>query len=335
MNTPSTSRSSGHRDAADPLRSSLVARRCAISTRGDLVADRDPAEQQAEARVGGGVEDVARDDDERLPQRLARHQQPREARGRSGRRSRTRSSGRASGRGAVRSAASGRFPPWKRAAMLVNGRSAGVRSAAIAALVAAARVRVLVAGVAARGRCGGVEQAKPRKDVNLGPGAARDRRLADAARAAEPRRRAATGPTPAAAASGPRGSALIRDLRRKDHLPQAGRRRPRLERRRSTKGDIREALDLVGKKRTLGLVTPRETGGGAGHDADVVRSEARSTRTGPCCSTGSSTAPATPAWFQPDGLHLTFDGAEAMAPAQAAAQAPAAAALTGADVRLS
>ena len=44
--------------------------------RRDLVADRDPAEQQAEARVGGGVEDVAGEDDERLPDRRPRHQHP-------------------------------------------------------------------------------------------------------------------------------------------------------------------------------------------------------------------------------------------------------------------
>ena len=68
----------GHGQAADPLPPSFVVRP-ADQDGGDLVADRDAAEQQAEAGIRGGVEDVARDDDERLPQRLSRHQQPREA----------------------------------------------------------------------------------------------------------------------------------------------------------------------------------------------------------------------------------------------------------------
>jgi len=44
--------------------------------RGDLVGQGDRREQQAEARIRGGVEDVAGDDDERLPQALLRHQHP-------------------------------------------------------------------------------------------------------------------------------------------------------------------------------------------------------------------------------------------------------------------
>ena len=44
----------------------------------ELADDRDRRQQQAEARVGGRVEDVARREDEHLPQRLTRHQRPRD-----------------------------------------------------------------------------------------------------------------------------------------------------------------------------------------------------------------------------------------------------------------
>ena len=95
-----------------------------------------------------------------------------------------------------------------------------------------------------------------------------------------------------------------------------------------SKGDIRKALDIVGKKRTLGLVTPRETGGVSGHDADVVRSQARKHKNRTVLLDWVEYSAGHPAWFQPDGLHLTFDGAAAMArTAREAAQAPHAAAL--------
>ena len=80
-----------------------------------------------------------------------------------------------------------------------------------------------------------------------------------------------------------------------------------------TRADIREALDIVGKKRTLGLVTPRESGGGAGHDADVVRTQARKHKNRTVLLDWVKYSAGHPAWFQADGLHLTFDGAEAMA----------------------
>jgi len=80
-------------------------------------------------------------------------------------------------------------------------------------------------------------------------------------------------------ASGDARARLIRDLRRRDKLPRLvvvalGSNGV------ITKGNIRDALDIVGKKRTLGLVAHS-----AGHSA----------------------------WFQPDGLHLTFEDADAMA----------------------
>ncbi len=63
------------RGAHDPLAPALVVR-AVQELRRRLVAERDRAQEQAEPRVRAGVEEVAREDDERLPQPLARHQRP-------------------------------------------------------------------------------------------------------------------------------------------------------------------------------------------------------------------------------------------------------------------
>jgi hypothetical protein len=80
-----------------------------------------------------------------------------------------------------------------------------------------------------------------------------------------------------------------------------------------TRGNIHDALDLVGKKRTLGLVTPREAGGGSSSDADVVRKEAEKHKNRIVLLDWVQYASGHSSWFQPDGLHLTFDGAEGFA----------------------
>ena len=194
--------------------------------------------------------------------------------------------------------------------MLVNGWSAGVTRRRLAPLAALVVVAVAGAGVA-WAACGGVQQVKPQKDANLG------------------RAPIAIGDSPMllalpnlakigyrANARGCRqwaeGLALIRKLRRQDHLPKLvvvglGSNGT------VTKGDIRTALDLVGKKRTLGLITPRETGGVASHDADVVRSQARKHKNRTVLLDWVKFSAGHPAWFQADGLHLTFEGAAAMA----------------------
>jgi lysophospholipase L1-like esterase len=109
----------------------------------------------------------------------------------------------------------------------------------------------------------------------------------------------------------PEAISLLRKLRHQDKLPGVvvialGGNGP------VSKAHIHEALDVVGKKRTLALATPWETGGIAGHDAKLVRSEARKHKRIRLLdwvefSRGHS------GWFQPDHLHLTFEGAAAMA----------------------
>jgi lysophospholipase L1-like esterase len=70
-------------------------------------------------------------------------------------------------------------------------------------------------------------------------------------------------------------------------------------------------MKIMGPKRKLGLVTPRELGGGESNDARVIRAfgqrypERIKVLDWVRYSAGHSS------WFQPDGLHLTFSGAHA------------------------
>jgi hypothetical protein len=78
-------------------------------------------------------------------------------------------------------------------------------------------------------------------------------------------------------------------------------------------GQVRTVLNLLGHKRVLGLVTPREAGGFGGPDAQNMRKAAarwpgrvvlvdwaRDTRT-------------RHDWFAPDGIHLSYAGAAGLA----------------------
>src|SRR5262249_44744378 len=78
-------------------------------------------------------------------------------------------------------------------------------------------------------------------------------------------------------------------------------------------GEVRQAMRVAGPDRILGLVTPRETGGGSGSDAAVIRAARQRwpDRAGVldwvACTLGHGE------WFAPDGLHLGPGGADAMA----------------------
>jgi hypothetical protein len=181
-----------------------------------------------------------------------------------------------------------------------------VLAGALAALLAMLALGPAVASAA----CGSTQVEKPRKDANLGraPLAIGDSpmllALPDLAQVGY--RANARG-----CRQWPEGLDVIRKAKHKDHLPKLvvvalGSNGS------VTKGDIHEALDIVGKKRTLGLVTPRETGGFAGHDAQIVREEAKAHKKRTILLDWVKFSAGHPAWFQPDGLHLTFDGADAM-----------------------
>jgi lysophospholipase L1-like esterase len=159
--------------------------------------------------------------------------------------------------------------------------------------------------------CGGVQQEKPHKNVSAGraPIAVGDSPML---LALDPLADVGYRVNARGCRQYPEGLALLRDLRQRDKLPRLvvialGSNGV------ITKGNIRDALDIVGKKRTLGLVTPREVGGGSSTDASVVRTEAAKHENRVELLDWVAYSAGHSSWFQPDGLHLTFDGAEAMA----------------------
>lgn len=80
-----------------------------------------------------------------------------------------------------------------------------------------------------------------------------------------------------------------------------------------TPGDIAETLRILGRSRQLVLVTPRELGGGSGSDAETVRASVRTRPLQVHVVDWVHESEGHPEWFQPDGLHLTFSGADAFA----------------------
>jgi hypothetical protein len=78
-----------------------------------------------------------------------------------------------------------------------------------------------------------------------------------------------------------------------------------------TSADIAETLRILGRDHELVLVTPRELGGGSGSDAATVRASARDRPHQIHVLDWVHESEGHPAWFQPDGLHLTFSGADA------------------------
>ncbi len=78
-----------------------------------------------------------------------------------------------------------------------------------------------------------------------------------------------------------------------------------------TSRNVRHTLHILGPKRLLGLIVPRELGGGSSHDADVVRRAARSHRRRILLLDWVRLSKRRRGWFQPDGIHLTYAGASA------------------------
>jgi hypothetical protein len=80
-----------------------------------------------------------------------------------------------------------------------------------------------------------------------------------------------------------------------------------------TRGDIEAAVRLLGPKRVLGIVVPREEGGGTGSDADHVRRAGRRHRNRVKVLDWPKYSARHRAWFSGDGLHMSYDGAAAFA----------------------
>ena len=78
-------------------------------------------------------------------------------------------------------------------------------------------------------------------------------------------------------------------------------------------GQIQQAKKILGPKRKLGLVTPRELGGGESNDARVIRNAGQRDPARVKVLDWVHYSAGHSSWFQPDGLHLTFSGAKAFA----------------------
>lgn len=76
---------------------------------------------------------------------------------------------------------------------------------------------------------------------------------------------------------------------------------------------LAKAFHVAGPKRVLGLVTPIELGGGTSSDADVVRAAARRHPKRSILLDWVAYSAGHGSWFQPDNLHLTFEGADGFA----------------------
>jgi hypothetical protein len=80
-----------------------------------------------------------------------------------------------------------------------------------------------------------------------------------------------------------------------------------------TRGDIEAAVKLLGPKRVLGLIVPREEGGGTSSDAYNVRRAGRRHRNRVKVLDWPRYSAAHGNWFSGDGLHMSYTGAAAYA----------------------
>jgi hypothetical protein len=108
------------------------------------------------------------------------------------------------------------------------------------------------------------------------------------------------------------GLSLLRDRRRRNRLPHLVVLALGADFNISHR-EVRTALRILGPDRRLGLVTPRESGGGSGRDARVVREEGRRHPDRVKVLDWVRVSRGHGSWFQPDGLHLTYRGAHRFA----------------------
>lgn len=80
-----------------------------------------------------------------------------------------------------------------------------------------------------------------------------------------------------------------------------------------TRADIEDALKLIGPNRVLGLIAPREEGGGTSSDATNVREAGRRHPKRVKVLDWPRYSARHPDWFSGDGLHMSYTGAAAYA----------------------
>lgn len=80
-----------------------------------------------------------------------------------------------------------------------------------------------------------------------------------------------------------------------------------------SRGELATAMRLLGPRRTLALVTPRELGGRSGADAAAMRRAARRRPGRVRLIDWARRSAGRASWFAGDGIHLAPAGASAMA----------------------
>jgi hypothetical protein len=197
----------------------------------------------------------------------------------------------------------------KKIANSTVGKSTGVR-VRIALAVALALLLPVLWAPGARAGCGGVETASPKHKVAPRPPLA----VGDSSMLLA---------LPALARVGYKvnargcrqfseGLGVLRDARRRHRLPRLAVLALGADASISA-GQIGQARKVMGPKRRLGLVTPRELGGGESNDARVIRNAGQRDPEHIKVLDWVHYSDGHSSWFQPDGLHLTFSGAKAFA----------------------
>jgi hypothetical protein len=189
----------------------------------------------------------------------------------------------------------------------MNGGAAWARWSIV---VAAVMATALISPPASHAGCGGVETAKPKHKVAPRPPLA----IGDSSMLLA---------LPALARVGYKvnargcrqfaeGLGVLRDARRHHRLPHLAVLALGADASVSA-GQIAQARKIMGPKRKLGLVTPRETGGGESKDAELIRNAGQRDPVHIKVLDWVHYSAGHSSWFQPDGLHLTFSGAKAFA----------------------
>ncbi|HEY7266510.1 MAG TPA: hypothetical protein VH501_02345 [Solirubrobacterales bacterium] len=186
----------------------------------------------------------------------------------------------------------------------------GVATARVALALALAALLLGARAPGAQAGCGGVETATPKHKVAPRPPLA----IGDSSMllALPALSRVGYKVNARGCRAYPEGLRLLRDQARRHRLPHLvvialG------SDQNVTGGDISRALKILGPNRKLGLVTPRETGGGESNDATVIRNAGARYPERVKVLDWVHYSAGHGSWFQPDGLHLTFSGAKAFA----------------------
>jgi hypothetical protein len=186
----------------------------------------------------------------------------------------------------------------------------GVATARVAAAIALVAALLLAWTPAAKAGCGGVETANPKhKIASRPPLAIGDSSMLLALPALS---RVGYKVNARGCRQFSEGLNVMRDARRHHRLPHLVVLALGADASVSA-GQIQQAKKIMGPKRKLGLVTPRESGGGESKDAEVIRNAGQRDPVHVKVLDWVHYSAGHESWFQPDGLHLTFSGAKAFA----------------------